>query len=58
MKAKEWAEHNPGGGKRVIVTKELPGNGWLDILARADCRVEVCTSTDILTVDEIKVRDR
>ncbi len=54
MKAKEWREHNPGGGKRVIVTKELPGSGWLDILARADCRVEVCTSTDILTVDEIK----
>lgn len=54
MKAKGWAEHNPGGGKRVIVTKELPGNGWLDILSRADCRVEVCTSTDILTVDEIK----
>ncbi len=54
MKTKEWAEHNPGGEKRVIVTKELPGNGWLDILSRADCRVEVCTSTDILTVDEIK----
>lgn len=54
MKAREWREHNPGGGKRVIVTKELPGNGWLDILARADCRVEVCTSTDLLTVGEIK----
>ena len=54
MKAKEWAAHNSGGKKRVIVTKELPGNRWLDILARADCRVEVCTSTDILTVDEIK----
>lgn len=54
MKAKEWAKHNPGGEKRVIVTKELPGNVWLDILARADCRVEICTSTEILTEDEIK----
>jgi hydroxypyruvate reductase 1 len=40
--------------RRVVVTKELPGNRWLGILAEADCKVEVCTSTDILTVDEIK----
>ncbi len=54
MKTKEWAEHNPGGERRVIVTKELPGNRWLDILVGANCRVEVCTSTDILTKDQIK----
>jgi len=54
LKTKEWATHNPGGAKRVIVTKELPGDRWLEILARADCRVEVCTSTDILTLEEIK----
>jgi len=54
LKAKAWTEHNPGSGKRVIVTKDLPGNRWLDILARADCKVEVCTAADILTVDEIK----
>ena len=54
MKTKEWAAHNPGSAKRVIVTKELPGDRWLDILSRADCRVEVCSSTDILTLDEIK----
>ena len=51
---REWVEHNPNGTKRVIVTKELPGNRWLEVLAWADCRVEVCTSTDILTVEEIK----
>ena len=54
MNDKEWATHNPNGTKRVIVTKELPGNRWLEILARADCRVEVCTSTDILKLEEIK----
>ncbi len=54
MKTQEWAEHNPGGERRVIVTKELPGNRWLDILVRAGCRVEVCTSTDILTEDDIR----
>ena len=37
--------HNAGGSKRVVVTKDLPGERWLDILAAADCRIEVrpCT---------------
>ena len=34
---KEWTVHNPGGSRRVIVTKELPGTRWLDILTAADC---------------------
>jgi len=54
MKDKKWATHNPNGTKRVIVTKELPGNRWLEVLALADCRIEICTSTDILPVEEIE----
>ena len=54
MDPKEWTAHNSTGTKRVIVTKELPGNRWLEILAQADCRVEVRTSTDILAVEEIR----
>ncbi len=54
MEPKEWKVHNPSGSKRVIVTKELPGTRWLDILTRAGCKVEVCTSTDVLSVDDIK----
>ena len=54
MSSKEWITHNPSGQKRVIVTKELPGTRWLEILTNADCRVEVCTSPDILSVEEIK----
>lgn len=54
MSAKEWRTHNPSGSKRVIVTKELPGPRWLEILSQANCKVEICTSTDILSVDEIK----
>ena len=50
----EWKVHNPSGNKRVVVTKELPGEGWLEILAESDCRVEYCTSTEILGVEEIK----
>jgi len=49
-----WQTHNPSGSNRVIVTKELPGKRWLDVLLQADSKVEVCTSTDILSVGEIK----
>ena len=54
MAPKKWETHNPSGSKRVIVTKELPGTLWLQRLTRADCQVEVCTSTDVLSVAEIK----
>ncbi|MEN8114177.1 MAG: NAD(P)-dependent oxidoreductase [Actinomycetota bacterium] len=49
----EWIVHNEDGDKRVLVTKELPGDRWLEILVAAGCRVEVCTSTDVLSLDEI-----
>ena len=54
MGSKDWRVHNATGSKRVIVTKELPGERWLDMLVRADCKVEICTSTDILSAAEIK----
>jgi len=51
---KKWRIHNPAGSNRVVVTKELPGHRWLEILALADCKVEICTSTDILSVEKIE----
>ena len=54
MGSKNWRVHNAAGSKRVIVTKELPGERWLDMLVRADCKVEISTSTDILSPQEIK----
>ena len=54
MEQKKWETHNPSGGKRLIVTKLLPGSLWLERLVRADCKVEVCTSTDVLSVEDIK----
>ena len=54
MSEKKWRVENLEGSKRVIVTKELPGSRWLEILKVADCRVEICTSPDILSVAEIK----
>ena len=54
MAPKKWETHNPSGSKRVIVTKLLPGSLWLERLIRADCKVEVCTATDVLSVEDIK----
>ncbi len=54
MAAKRWETHNPSGKRRVVVTKVLPGDRWLKILTKAGCRVEICTSTDILNIGEIK----
>ncbi|KAG7666909.1 hypothetical protein Ndes2526B_g04604 [Nannochloris sp. 'desiccata'] len=36
--------HNPDGEHRVIVTKNLPGDRWLNVLTSSGCRVEICTS--------------
>ena len=53
MGTKEWRTHNPSGKKRVIVTKELPGERWLNILTAADCKIDICTSPDVLSSKEI-----
>lgn len=53
MNADHWKRYNPGGSKRVVVTKQLPGSLWLDRLIDADCIVEVCAAV-MLTLDEIK----
>ena len=52
--SEQWVPHNPDGKKRVLVTKNLPGERWLEILAAADCRVEVCQREEVLSGDEIK----
>ncbi len=49
-----WTVNNPGGRYRVIVTKELPGERWLQILIAAHCKVDVCSSTAILGAGEIE----
>jgi hydroxypyruvate reductase 1 len=54
MKHEAWTVYNPDADRRVVVTKELPGSRWLDILTDAGCRVEVCASDDVLSVAEIK----
>jgi len=50
---RSWKTYNPNGKYRVVVTKELPGQRWLEMLTAADCRIEVSTSTHVLNSDEI-----
>jgi hydroxypyruvate reductase 1 len=50
----KWKVHNPNGSRRVVVTKELPGDRWLKILADADARIEYGTEIGILETGEIK----
>ncbi len=54
MKNNQWQVFNPSGSRRVIVTKALPGQRWIDILTAADCRIEVCKSEQVLSVEQIQ----
>lgn len=44
---------NPDGKRRVIVTKNLPGRHWLDVLVAAECRVEISLDPAILSEETI-----
>ena len=54
VSGREWRVVNPDGSRRVLVTKELPGDRWQRLLEAADCRVEVAQGDDILSEDEIR----
>jgi len=54
MDINKWRIVNPTGSKRVIVTKELPGERWLDILKSAGCRIEIFPSAEVLSVENIR----
>ena len=53
MDSENWRTVNPSGSKRVLVTKELPGTRWLEILTTADCRVDIGTATEVLSISDI-----
>jgi hydroxypyruvate reductase 1 len=50
----KWKTHNPSGIRRVVVTKELPGSRWLELLLTAGCAVDVCLSASTLSPSEIR----
>jgi glycerate dehydrogenase len=45
---------NPGGSRRVVVTKELPGERWVQLLTGVGCRIDVCTSSEPLPSEHIR----
>ena len=54
MSERDWKVFNPAGKWRMVVTKELPGAHWLEMLTAADCRVEVAQGRDVLGAAEIR----
>jgi len=53
MAQRSWKTINPSGTKRVIVTKNLPGTRWLEVLSDAGCAVEVHQDARELTIADI-----
>jgi len=49
----DWAVYNSSGPRRVVVTRQLPGRRWLEVLLQADCKVEVCRRDEALTGHEL-----
>ena len=54
MTSNDWRVYNPDGRRRVVVTKDLPGQRWRDLLTTADCRVEIGTASAVLSTEAIK----
>lgn len=54
MGERQWRTVNPDGARRVVVTKELPGDRWLQLLTAAGCRVEIAQGGDVLGAAEIR----
>ena len=54
MNEPNWRIRNPEGTLRVVVTKVLPGEDWLEVLVRAGCRVDIGRSESVLDAGEIE----
>ncbi len=54
MPQRQWRSHFPQGSRRVVVTQELPGRRWLEMLRAAGCRVDVCRADSPLSAEEIR----
>ena len=54
MSEADWKVVNPPGEWRVVVTKELPGFRWLELLTGAGCRVEIAQGREVLGEAEIR----
>jgi hydroxypyruvate reductase 1 len=50
----QWERHNPAGRLRVVVTRRLPGETWLRVLAEADACVDVCCADGTRSAEQIR----
>ncbi len=50
----QWNIFNPSGKRRVIVTRNLPGEEWKKTFAEADCRIEIYSENKTLTDGELR----
>ena len=48
-----WTSENEGAPRRVVVTKDLPGRRWREILIDGGCEIVVSASREVLTAAEI-----
>jgi hydroxypyruvate reductase 1 len=51
-----WKIYNSKGLRRILVTRSLPGQEWLQILSQSGYRVEVWVAEESLTREEITER--
>ena len=49
----KWMVYNREGGRRVVVTRHLPGEAWLKVLTGAGCRVDVHMAQDNPGTEEV-----
>lgn len=50
----QWKIYNPAGKRRVLVTKMLPAEDWLNILAQEDCKIEIYTAKQNLSKGDLQ----
>ncbi len=48
-----WEIYNKNGTSRILVTKMLPGSGWLDVLLKSNYSVEVYGSDSTISKEEL-----
>ena len=50
----DWQILNPPGKKRILVTRNLPGEEWKTVLVTADCRVEIYLGDEAISAEELR----
>ncbi len=49
----QWTIVNPSGEKRILITRNLPGEEWKTALIEAGCRIEIYCGEDTIPAGEL-----